>query len=88
MASIQTRKMNWIRDPTPWQQNLQWRAKRAVALEKFEAQAANFVNGLSTAQSNQSSGLANLTFQIASDRITAASNAKRAELRKSLNQMA
>ena len=88
MASIQTKKMNWIRDPTPWQRNLQWKAKRAAALEKFEAQSANFVNGLSTAQSNQSAGLTNLTLQIAADRITAATKVKRAELQKTLNQMA
>jgi hypothetical protein len=88
MAAIQYRKMNWVRDPSAWQSTQQWKAKRAAARQKYEAQATAFVNGLSAAWSNQSIGLGNITLQVAADRIQAASTAKRSELQNSLNTLA
>jgi hypothetical protein len=88
MATIQTRKMNWIRTPTAWEQNVAWKEKRAAAREKFEAQATAFVNGLSTAWSNQITGAGTIAIQAATDRVNAAYTAKQAELKKSLNAVA
>jgi hypothetical protein len=76
MAAVTSKRFNWVRQPTAWEQSQAWREKRALAREKFESMNATAVNGFSTAWSNQISGMANIASQMAVDRMKATYQAK------------
>lgn len=85
MATIQTRKMNWIQNPTAWEQAQLWKQKRAAAREQFEAANTAAASGFSTAQANLTTGMGDISARRATQRIQAARDAQLAELQKSFN---
>jgi len=76
MASIPTKKFNWVRSPSPWQQAQAWREKRRAMVEQFQNNAAILSNGFFTAQQDKIFGSASLAAEAAGNRIQAKIKAK------------
>jgi hypothetical protein len=63
MASI--KKFNWVQRPSMWQYAQAWNAQRKNMAQRFMDEGAAISNAFMTAQTNQSSGMANLAAQAA-----------------------
>jgi hypothetical protein len=76
MPVIQSKKFNWIRKPTAWEEAQAWRERRVAAIEQFQRSSELFLYGLGVAQSDLINGSAKLATQKALDRIKAETKAK------------
>jgi len=91
MIGVSTKKFNWLPQPSAWQQQENWRAKRQAMTQDFLSKNDAFASGFGTAMANQISGQATLTTQIVMNRLQAQAKAKSAQyasLSSLVNQLA
>ena len=79
MADYGIRKMNWVRTPSAYESMSVWRAKRKAQQEKFEANMADAVSALETAQNDVSYNVGEIAAKRALKRISDETKAKQEE---------
>jgi hypothetical protein len=79
MTGIYAKKFNWLPQPSAWQAQENWRAKRRAMLDSFQSGSDAFASGFGNAMANQISGQATLTTQIVMGRLQAQAKAKSAQ---------
>jgi hypothetical protein len=74
--AIPSKKFNWVRSPSAWQQAQAWREKRRAMVEQFQNNATMLSDGFYTAQQDKIMGTASLAAEAAGARIQAKIKAK------------
>ena len=89
---VESKKMNWLRSRSPWEEAEAWREHRRAMSDQFQAESDAALTGFSNAVSNQISGIATIATQMAATRLQKAAKAKQdemaAQLQKTLDKIA
>ena len=80
MSAIQTKRFNWVRQPTAWQSMQTWRAKRQEQNDSFDSRMSTARDAFSTAQTNLTTGIAEISANIATKRMQQALQKKITDL--------
>jgi hypothetical protein len=70
MASVSSKKFNWVRRPTAWEYAQAWRNQRAQMAAKFREQNEVAINSFATAQYNNINGFVANVQQAAISRLS------------------
>lgn len=70
MASVSSKKFNWVRRPTAWEYAQAWKNQRAQMAAKFREQNEVAINSFATAQYNNISGFVANAQQAAINRLS------------------
>ena len=85
--AAQIKRMNWVRTRSAWEQHQAWQKQRQANRQIYEQNKAAAVSAFGNAFTSQINGLGELSIQMATKRIQAATNAKAQELQKQAEKL-